>query len=125
MLVTFIAKLIIPLLCLSIFTVIYTATVFILGGVVSKRGVDGAFIVTYAMMFIAIATYFYSLFVGISDKPGAVVAVNGPGVVSFIYLVFTFILTTVLYFIDYNSSMIYVMIFYLFFEEYQSLILLL
>lgn len=105
----------IPLLCLSIFTVIYTAIVFILGGVVSKRGVDGAFIVTYAMMFIAIATYFYSLFVGISDKPGAVVAVNGPGVVSFIYLVFTFILTTVLYFIDYNSSMIYVMIFYLFF----------
>ena len=104
-----------PLLCLTIFTVLYTAIVFILGSVVSKRGVDGPFIITYAMMFIAIAIYFYSIFVGISDKPGTVVAVNGPGVVAFIYLAFTFVMTTVLYFIDYSASMVYVMIFYLFF----------
>ena len=104
-----------PLLCLAIFAVLYTTVVFIIGGVVSKRGVDGAFITTYAMMFIALSIYCYSLFVGISDKPGAVIAVNGPGVVAFIYLVFTFIMTTILYFIDYNANMVYVMIFYLFF----------
>ena len=104
-----------PLLCLSIFTVAYTAIVFIIGGVVSKRGIDSAFVMTYAMMLIAIGIYYYSLFVGISDKPGQIVAVNGPGVVAFIYFVFTFIMTTILYFIDFSGNMIYVLIFYIFF----------
>ncbi len=104
-----------PLLCLSIFTVAYTAIVFIIGGVVSKRGIDSAFVMTYAMMLISIGIYYYSLFVGISDKPGQIVAVNGPGVVAFIYFVFTFIMTTILYFIDFSGNMIYVLIFYIFF----------
>ena len=104
-----------PLLCLSIFTVAYTAIVFIIGGVLSKRGIDSAFVMTYAMMLIAIGIYYYSLFVGISDKPGQIVAVNGPGVVAFIYFVFTFIMTTILYFIDFSGNMIYVLIFYIFF----------
>ena len=103
------------IVCLSIFTVAYTAIVFIIGGVVSKRGIDSAFVMTYAMMLIAIGIYYYSLFVGISDKPGQIVAVNGPGVVAFIYFVFTFIMTTILYFIDFSGNMIYVLIFYIFF----------
>lgn len=104
-----------PLISLAIFTVAYTAIVFIIGGVVSKeRGIDSAYIATYLMMLIALVIYCYSLFVGISDKPGAIMAVNGPGLVAFIYLVFTFITTTVLYFINYSDNMVYVMIFYLF-----------
>ena len=101
------------LLAVLVFMIGYTLAVFLAGNH-TERGLDKAFITTYILMMIGVLVYLITLFISNNNKTiGTTNAVNGQSTMSFIFLIFSFISTSILYFINYSKVIVFVMVCYI------------